>query len=166
MTTHWNDIAIQHSTWVASMGWHNKTVLESIALIGSEIGEAAAECLEDRCTDAFGMELADIVLRTADLSRTEGVNLDEVVKNAGVVGDGEAMSSQRVTDLMLQLLIEWSKFANTARKSSLGPDFGHCMGRLIRRVMDVAAVAGVDLHAEVVRKMAINKLNGTRGRLK
>lgn len=36
-----NQIAKRHYAWVDRMGWHNKTVLEALALISSEIGEAA-----------------------------------------------------------------------------------------------------------------------------
>ena len=35
------------------MGWHNKTTLESRALIGSEIGEAFGECLGKPLSDEF-----------------------------------------------------------------------------------------------------------------
>jgi hypothetical protein len=39
-----NEIAKKQFEWVDRMGWHNKTVLESLALIASEVGEAVNEC--------------------------------------------------------------------------------------------------------------------------
>lgn len=62
------DIANEHSPWIVLVGWANtKTPWEHLALIGSEIGEAANECRgEDqgfRTTKKFGSEMADIVLR-------------------------------------------------------------------------------------------------------
>ena len=36
---HLNEIATKHNEWVERMGWHNKTVLEALALIASEVGE-------------------------------------------------------------------------------------------------------------------------------
>ena len=41
-----NELARKHYEWVEAMNWHNKTVLEVLALIGSvEIGEAAFSIL-------------------------------------------------------------------------------------------------------------------------
>lgn len=57
------------------MGWHNKTVLESLALIASEVGEAVNECRGEHPTPALGEELADIVLRVADLAHQLGIDL-------------------------------------------------------------------------------------------
>jgi NTP pyrophosphatase (non-canonical NTP hydrolase) len=53
------DIAESHWKWVEQMGWHNKTRLESLALIASE--------------------LADIILRVVDLAETEGININRSV---------------------------------------------------------------------------------------
>jgi len=62
-----NSIAAKQYAWVESMGWHNKTVLEALALIASEVGEAVNECRGDEPTPQLGEELADILLRTFDL---------------------------------------------------------------------------------------------------
>jgi NTP pyrophosphatase (non-canonical NTP hydrolase) len=74
-----NEIAAKHSAWVERMGWHNKTVLESLALIASEVGEAVNECRGYTPTAEFGTELADIILRTLDLAHTQGIDLDTVL---------------------------------------------------------------------------------------
>lgn len=74
-----NDIARRQHDWVERMGWHNKNDLESMALIASEVGEAAAECVGDRITPEFGMELADIVLRVADLAETHQIDLERQI---------------------------------------------------------------------------------------
>lgn len=58
------------------MGWHNKTTLESIALIASEVGEATNECRGETPTEKFGAELADIILRTVDLAQSEGIDIE------------------------------------------------------------------------------------------
>lgn len=58
-----------HVEWVRSKGWYgNKTPLESIALIASEIGEAANECRGETPTDKLPSELADIILRVLVLA--------------------------------------------------------------------------------------------------
>lgn len=75
-----NEIAAKQHDWVERMGWHNKTTLEALALIGSEVGEAVNECRGDRPTEKLGEELADIILRTLDLSVTEGVDIAAAIQ--------------------------------------------------------------------------------------
>lgn len=70
-----NEIAQNHHDWVERMGWHNKTPLEALALIASEVGEAVNECRGSVPTDRLGEELADIILRVADLAHSSGVDL-------------------------------------------------------------------------------------------
>jgi len=74
-----NEIAEKQFDWVERMGWHNKTVLEALALIASEVGEAVNECRGEVPTSEFGTELADIVLRVADLAHWQGINLADVI---------------------------------------------------------------------------------------
>lgn len=63
--------------WLESVGWGpgNKTVLEQLALISGEIGEAVNECRGDRPSDEFPEELADVVLRCFGLAANEGIDL-------------------------------------------------------------------------------------------
>ena len=74
-----NDIAKQNYEWVEKMGWHNKTTLEALALVASEVGEAINECRNEKPTDAFGEELADIVLRVLDIAYWQGVDLEKEI---------------------------------------------------------------------------------------
>ncbi len=74
-----NDIASKQHDWVERMGWHNKTVLEALALIASEVGEAVNECRGEQPTQKFGTELADIILRVADLAHDQGIDLAAVI---------------------------------------------------------------------------------------
>jgi len=71
-----NQIAKQHSAWVEQQGWRNKTVLECLALVASEVGEAVNECRNDVPTPELGSELADIILRVADLADMVNINLE------------------------------------------------------------------------------------------
>ena len=66
--------------WVERMGWHNKTTLESLALISSEVGEAVNECRGEKPSSDFGSELADIILRTVDLAETEGIDIAKEIE--------------------------------------------------------------------------------------
>jgi NTP pyrophosphatase (non-canonical NTP hydrolase) len=74
-----NQLAEKQWDWVERNGWHNKTVLEYIALICSEIGEAANECRGEKPTIQFGIELADIILRTLDLAKVCDINIEECI---------------------------------------------------------------------------------------
>lgn len=91
-----NDIASRQHDWVERMGWHNKTVLEALALIGSEVGEAVNECRGEAPTEAFGSELADIVLRVADLAKSEGVNLAEEIRAKMAINEERGTRGRRV----------------------------------------------------------------------
>lgn len=153
-----NRIALLQYEWVERMGWHNKTVLEALALIASEVGEAADECFGP--TAAFGEELADIVLRTADLAHWQMVNLSDAISGATVTW----RTHDSLVGAFSEVMVDMAKWINTARSATLGDDFGQAMGRVMKRVFEMATWAGVDLEAEVFRKMEINEQRGTRGR--
>jgi len=75
-----NDIAEKNYQWVEKMGWHNKTTLEALALVASEVGEAINECRHEQPTQAFGEELADIVLRVLDIAHWQGVDMEKEIR--------------------------------------------------------------------------------------
>lgn len=157
-----NAISDRHHAWVERMGWHNKTVLESLALIASEIGEAAGECVGGfSIPERFGEELADIILRCVDLAKTESVNLNEQVARARPAIE---WVTDTATERLAEILVVFAKWTNTARKTPLGPDFGEGMGQVVARVIDLAARHRIDLHTAVQLKLEKNALNGTRGR--
>ena len=61
------------------MKWNNKTPLEELALICSEVGEACNECRGDRPTEHLAEELADIVLRVLSMASGQGIQLGSVI---------------------------------------------------------------------------------------
>jgi len=69
----------RHYVWLIKMGYTTATPLESLALITSEIGEAANECRHGTPTPQFGEELADIVLRTLGLARRLGIDIESLM---------------------------------------------------------------------------------------
>jgi len=74
-----NDIAKKNFEWVEQMGWHNKSVLEALALIASEVGEAINECRNESPTEMLGEELADIILRVVDLAEWQGIDINKEI---------------------------------------------------------------------------------------
>ena len=75
-----------HHEWVCNMGWNNTTILEKLALVASEVGEAVNECRGERPTKQLGEELADICLRVMDIAEYQQINLqkaiyDKILKN-------------------------------------------------------------------------------------
>lgn len=76
-----NEIAAKQFNWVERMGWHNKTPLEALALIASEVGEAVNECRGEKPTYELGAELADIVLRTLDLAWSLRIDIEQEIVN-------------------------------------------------------------------------------------
>ena len=76
-----NTIGKKQETWVKSVGWGKERVLESLAMIASEVGEAVNECRGEKPTNKFGTELADIILRVACLAHRNGIDLDLAIHN-------------------------------------------------------------------------------------
>jgi NTP pyrophosphatase (non-canonical NTP hydrolase) len=75
-----NRIAKKQFKWVERHNWHNKTNLEFLALIASEVGEAINECRMQNPTENFGSELADIILRVLDLSVVNKIDIQNEIK--------------------------------------------------------------------------------------
>ena len=74
-----NELAREQWEWVESVGWHNKTPLEVLALIASEVGEAVNECRGDGPTSLFQYELADVILRTLDLAYDMDIDIEQAL---------------------------------------------------------------------------------------
>lgn len=91
-----NEIARRQYDWVERMGWHNKTVLEALALIGSEVGEAVNECRGKEPSNNFGTELADIILRVADLAEWQGIDLSETIAKKMAINEERGTRGRRV----------------------------------------------------------------------
>lgn len=67
--------------WTEKMGWHNKTYLEYLALIGSEVGECVNECRGVIPTEHLGEELADIIIRVFDFASVCGIDLEQCISD-------------------------------------------------------------------------------------
>ena len=91
-----NEIAARQYDWVERMGWHNKTVLEALALIASEVGEAVNECRGEVPTPEFGTELADIILRVSDLAHWQGIDLAAVIADKMAVNESRGTRGRRI----------------------------------------------------------------------
>lgn len=93
---HINEMAARQFEWVEKMGWHNKTVLEALALIASEVGEAVNECRGEAPTEDFAEELADIILRTADLAQWQGIDLADAVETKMAKNERNGTRGRRI----------------------------------------------------------------------
>lgn len=91
-----NELAVKQFDWVDRMGWHNKTVLEALALIASEVGEAVNECRGDKPTPEFGSELVDIILRVVDLAQWQQIDLEAEIAKKMAVNEARGTRGRRV----------------------------------------------------------------------
>ena len=91
-----NELAAKQYDWVERMGWHNKTVLEALALVASEVGEAVNECRGDVPTSEFGSELADIILRTVDLAQWQQIDLEAEIAKKMTINEARGTRGRRV----------------------------------------------------------------------
>ena len=155
-----NNLAQKHFNWVEEMNWHNKTVLEALGLIASEIGEAAYEYLDDVPTDHFGEELADIMLRTLDLACWQKVNLNKEIENINI-----EWKHQNIPKMFMQLMYEFGNLINTSRKKELDESFNQAITKFTKGIIEIALFSNINLEKEILLKMEINKKRGTRGRV-
>lgn len=75
-----SDTAKKHSEWVDEQDWEKTTVLEKLALVSSEVGEAVNECRGEDWTNNFPLELADIILRVFHLAEKEDIDIEEAIQ--------------------------------------------------------------------------------------
>jgi NTP pyrophosphatase (non-canonical NTP hydrolase) len=87
-----DDIAKAQWEWVEKMGWHNKTPLECLAIIASELGKAINEFRGLEPTGKLPEELAEIVLRVVDFAYDRGISLEvEIERKMKIRSDRFAM---------------------------------------------------------------------------
>ena len=156
----WDYVAAKQYDWVERMGWHNKTVLETIAHIGSEIGELAKEYIINGYCDSFSEELADIILRSLDLAYWQKILIADNFKTVVVTWNKRG----HLEDI-LELTIDFSKLVNSVRNDSDNPDFKRYLITIILRAIEIADINNIDIENAVRKKMEINEQRGTRGRL-
>ncbi len=157
-----NKYAKQHFEWVDEMGWHNKPLLGTIAMIGSEIGEVAAEVLKPLIhNDKLGEELADVCLRIMDLMYSHGFDID-----ASVNKNKSNISWQSVSHEgdILELMVDYCHLVNSARYDTLDEKFEFYLSSLLYRVINITEHMNIDLDSCIVHKMDKNNKVGSKGR--
>lgn len=157
-----NQLAQTHYNWIEAMNWHNATVLESLALIGSEIGETMNECINNQLTEHFGEELADIALRIIDVAlvRCNGIDLDHLLLDTEVT-----WKTANYEGYMNEITIDWAAWVNAGRKPVLEESFTIYLAIVLKRVFIVAEIAKIDLIEEITKKIQKNESRGSRGRV-
>lgn len=157
-----NELATAHCQWIEAMGWHNKTQLETLALIASEIGEAFAECASPAPSDAFGEELADIALRVMDLACTRGIDIDAELLDCKLTWPA---TERTIHSTLGQLMVDLAQAINASRGDDQAVVLNNALVTMLAR-LDVIGrlLPDSNLAAEIHRKMAINSQRGTRGR--
>lgn len=141
------------------MGWNSKSVLESVGLIYSEVGECF-EVLNDSLY--LPSELADIVIRCTNLAMSLGADLDaEILKAAAL----PRFSSKSPAELLGLITIPLKDCVNACRKGVVEPEFCPKLGEAVFVVFQICQLLDVDILEAVDRKMTINYARGNRGRL-
>lgn len=69
-------------------------------------------------------------------------------------------------ECLMLVVSECGEAANECRGEAPTDHFGEELADIILRVVDLAHDHGIDIEAQVLRKMDINDTRGTRGRLK
>lgn len=160
-----HSIAARAHAWVESVGWHNKTDLEALALIISEIGEAANECRGEP-TPLLGSELADIVLRVADLAVCRGIDLESEIAALPPIPENLSLSPLASLSLVARDIAGAVDSCCGCARETPGAEraFAASLAFGVRRLEALSERLGIDLQSECEAKMAINEARGTRGR--
>ncbi|WOF82038.1 hypothetical protein P5704_024900 (plasmid) [Pseudomonas sp. FeN3W] len=154
-----NELAKLHHGWVASMNWHNRTYLEALAMIASEIGEAADEVTLSGVTSHFALELADVVLRCIDFTELLGLDIE-----MGLIGhDDKEVAYKPIERCFLDLNVILGKAVNVSRKDDYEL-LGDYLVRLVAKSFEIAERLGIDLMSAIASKIEINLARGSRGR--
>lgn len=157
-----NKYAKLHYDWVDEMGWHGTPIMALIALIGSEIGEAAYEALNPiQDSNNMGEELADICLRIMDLFYSHNVDIDKKVDE---VSPTITWISQSLEGDFLELMSDFRHVVNSARHETLEDDFYNYLGGILCRVIDITYRNNIDLEETLKTKIEKNKVRGNKGR--
>lgn len=161
MVIKYNQFAAVHFNWVESMGWHNKTKIEALALTISEIGEAMNECRRDKPTNLFGDELADVILRLMDYLTWSNVDIDRLLLSCKKIEiatpDLKPLEYLAKISIKLNRLIH-NEIKNESKYSSAAT--------VIRMVESLALFYDINLELCIKTKIQINADRGNRGRLK
>lgn len=160
-------LAEQHFQWVESKNWHNKTALESIALIGSEIGEALAEAY-DKNQDKLKLEVADIYLRCMDFTLENRINMDELRSQHIHFFNELDYSKYGNSNIehLAYLNIPLAKLANTTRYTELHPEFKETLAEFILSVEKFAEKYDLNLYESITQKIQINLTKNHKNRIK
>lgn len=161
-TVDWDQRAALQWTWVESVGWHNKTDLEAVALIASEVGELAAELLANDDFEALQEEAADIALRLIDLIHPYQLSIADEIQSyytsAYIVPMGEQT---------LHLMALTGRLANLFRGGVVDTlSLRSVSCEIIARLEYLLASEGSLLPKACEKKFNKNQLRGTRGRVK
>lgn len=161
-----NEIAESHYDWVESLGWHNKTILEGLALIASELGEVSFEILTAHLNDESHLaeELADVCLRVVDVLYDHGIDIDAKMKE---VRSGVQWNSVSLEGDILEIMADFGKVVNSARYAGFDAhgDFSKYLATILCRVCDIAERNLLNLNKAIRDKMTKNLERGNRGRV-
>lgn len=158
----WQELAKRHHDWVESVGWHNKSNVEYLGLICSEIGELVEAKISGE--DALAAEeLADVMLRVFDFCLIHGLDVKEIMRCHSVVGSLDPRHFEW-NDYTNNMLISAAHAMNFFRKESDSHKAEPWLARLLHMSIALADECGVDVAAECRKKMDKNDLRGTRGR--
>lgn len=159
-----NDTAKAHFDWVEACGWHNKTVLEALALIASEVGESFQELLNDDTGEKFATELCDITLRIIDLCVLLAIDIDSVYQELQSSNSIKNWSEHSNSDLLGLICVHLANAINIARKDPLSTEFAKELVTIVALARYLSVINDNKFELILAKKMDLNAKNGTRGR--
>ena len=137
-----------------------------MALVGSEIGEAANECRGAELTDNFIIEMSDIVLRILALAEQHNINSDNTIKT--VLNKEEIQKSLDGLSVLDSLSIVFIQFGKATEQYVINGNsklFWDLIFKVVTYVTYITNSAGYDIENFMKIKIKENLKKGSKGRL-
>lgn len=145
-------LALVHYQFLESRNANKSTELEALGMIASEVGEAVEECINDKLTANFPLEVADIALRSIGLMKRRNVLIDslaDVERSILRVECAKWTSYRTPTEALTRILLPLRRAINEARKEVVGDAcFSH-----LRDVLSLTVIISEDLGIDIVQEM-------------
>jgi NTP pyrophosphatase (non-canonical NTP hydrolase) len=162
-----NTLAQKHFNWIQSKNWNSKSQLESIALIGSEIGEAFQEVFSNN-NELLEFEIADIYLRTINLAIENNMDLDKERANQFdyYIKLNLSKYGSQILEHLAYLTIPLAQLANTTRYEKLPPEFNTTLICFLLTIEKICNFHNIPLLEKVEQKIIINQTKDHAKRIK
>ncbi len=170
--------ADEHYKWIEFVGWAgNRTQIENLGRIGSEIGELINECRgEDALSENFDEELADVILASITAIKESQYPDAFEDQEIGIIAkrcyesdyypELEVRAFPTIFGAVSYGFVVIGNAINEHNRRGNQKIAVHRIHEIINYFLAVARKADINVNDAMIEKMAKNQIKGNRGRKK